>query len=105
MGLVHPSSDEGFGLTPLEAMAAGIPTIVSNAGALPEVTSGAALLAESHDSEGWQAAISRLYEDLSLKASLIARGLARAASFRWQRVASETVAVHMEVLGSQRNDS
>jgi glycosyltransferase involved in cell wall biosynthesis len=35
--LIQPSFFEGFGLPPLEAMAAGTPVLVARAGALPEV--------------------------------------------------------------------
>ena len=41
--LVHPSLSEGFGLTPLEAMACGTPVVSSNAGALPEVVGDAGM--------------------------------------------------------------
>src|SRR5205085_4631309 len=40
--LVHPSSYEGFGLPPLEAMALGCPAIVARAASLPEVCGDAA---------------------------------------------------------------
>jgi glycosyltransferase involved in cell wall biosynthesis len=97
-GLLHPSADEGFGLTPLEAMACGVPTAVSNAGALPEVCGDAAILVDPHDPDAWAEAISRLLEDDDLRATLIDRGCTRAAGFRWHRVASETIAVHRAAL-------
>ena len=96
--MLHPSADEGFGLTPLEAMACGVPTAVSNAGALPEVCGDAAILVDPHDPDAWAEAISRLLEDDDLRATLIARGCTRAEGFRWHRVASETIAVHRAAL-------
>ena len=39
---ILPSYYEGFGLTPLEALSAGAPVIVSNAASLPEIYGGAA---------------------------------------------------------------
>jgi glycosyltransferase involved in cell wall biosynthesis len=44
--LVLPSLEEGFGLTALEAMSAGVPVIASNRGALPEVVGTAGTLLE-----------------------------------------------------------
>jgi len=44
VAFVLPSFYEGFGLTALEAMACGIPTIVSNRGSLPEVVGDTGLL-------------------------------------------------------------
>ena len=48
---VHPALYEGFGLPPLEAMACGTPTIVSNVSSLPEVVNDAALLVNPEDHE------------------------------------------------------
>ena len=49
--LVHPAFYEGFGLTPLEAMACGTPVIVSNVSSLPEVVGDAALLVDPQNDE------------------------------------------------------
>lgn len=97
-GLVHPSRDEGFGLTPLEAMAAGIPVAASDAGAIPEVTGDAAVLIGPEDLDGWAGAMQRLAADELFRNDLIARGKERAALFTWERTAMQTIAVHREVL-------
>jgi glycosyltransferase involved in cell wall biosynthesis len=96
--LVHPSVEEGFGMTPLEAMAAGVPAVVSNAGALPEVVGDAALLADPRDPGAWRELIDQACLDEGLRADLIARGRERAARFTWARIACDTVAVHREIL-------
>jgi hypothetical protein len=41
---IYPSLSEGFGLPPLEAMAAGTPVITSAISAIPEIAAGDALL-------------------------------------------------------------
>ena len=64
--LVHPAYYEGFGLTPLEAMACGTPVVCSNAGSLPEVVGDAALMAPPEDVEAWTVAMHRMLEDQDL---------------------------------------
>jgi glycosyltransferase involved in cell wall biosynthesis len=98
IALLHPSFDEGFGLTPLEAMAAGIPAVVSGAGAVAEVVGGAALSVPAGDVEGWADALRRLRSDADLKEDLVRRGREHAAKFTWAHVAQQTVAVYRECL-------
>jgi alpha-1,3-rhamnosyl/mannosyltransferase len=100
VALVHPSSFEGFGLTPLEAMAAGTATAVSGHGALPEVVGDAALVVDQDNAEGWAVALARLADDEDLRADLRIRGRARAAGFSWANAAQATAAVYRRVLSS-----
>ena len=53
--VVQPSSDEGFGLQPLEAMASGAPVVVTEAGAVLDVVGDAAVVrsATAAASRGW----------------------------------------------------
>ncbi len=74
---------EGFGLTPLEAMAAGVPTLVSNCAPLPEVVGDGALIVGPDDISGIASALERMLEDRALCAGLVARGRERAAKFTW----------------------
>lgn len=95
---VHPSMSEGFGLTTLEAMAAGTPCLASNAGALPEVVGDAGLLIDPRDPGAWAAAMTRLLDDRDLRTSLSAAGRARAASFTWKQAAEGTVEAYRKSL-------
>lgn len=99
LALVHPSRDEGFGFTPLEAMAAGVPALASASGALPEVVGGAGVLLDPLDPQAWAAAIDRVATDQAWRQELVARGDRHQERFRWSRVAEETMAVHLEALG------
>lgn len=92
--LASPSFYEGFGFTPLEAMACGTPVVVSNVSSFPEVVGDAALLVDPNDADELAVAMWRLLSDSELRTSLIAKGLKRAASFSWDKAAQETLQVY-----------
>jgi glycosyltransferase involved in cell wall biosynthesis len=94
---VYPSLYEGFGLPVLEAMACGAPVITSNVSSLPEVAGEAGVLISPTDTEALAAAIRSLLDDSGRRAGLRAAGLARAASFSWERAARETLAVYERI--------
>jgi glycosyltransferase involved in cell wall biosynthesis len=88
--LAHPAWYEGFGLTPLEAMACGLPVVASSASSLPEVVGDAGLLVDPADVEGWTDALERVCGDADLFSTLRRRGVLRAAEFTWARAAQRT---------------
>jgi glycosyltransferase involved in cell wall biosynthesis len=85
--LAHPAWYEGFGLTPLEAMACGTPVVCSDAASLPEVVGEAAILVAPDDVQGWRAALERVTGDPALRSELRRKGILRAAEFAWDRSA------------------
>jgi len=95
---VHPAHYEGFGLPPLEAMACGTPTIVSNVSSLPEVVSDAALLVDPNDTEEIAVAMHRLLTDPELHDELREKGLKRAGCFNWELAARSTLDVYRRVV-------
>jgi glycosyltransferase involved in cell wall biosynthesis len=85
---------EGFGFPPLEAMASGVPVVSSNAAALAEVLGDAGLTFDPTDEAAMAAAIRRGWDDERLRADLVARGRAHAATFTWRRTAERTLAAY-----------
>lgn len=81
--LAYPSVYEGFGMPPLEAMAAGVPVVTTKAGAVPEVVGDAALVVEVSNSGAMAAAIARVISDSSLRSELISKGAERVGLFKW----------------------
>jgi glycosyltransferase involved in cell wall biosynthesis len=90
---------EGFGLTPLEAMACGAPVICSGSTSMPEVVGSAGILVNPDDTDEIGAAIYRTLAAPGLAADLRARGLAHSKQFNWRRVAAETSALYADVAG------
>ena len=81
---------EGFGFTPLEAMAHGTPVVSSTGGSLPEVLGDAARLVPAWDAQAWSAAMGPLLENPSDRAALRSRGLEHVRRFRWEDAARRT---------------
>lgn len=90
--LLHSALLEGFGLTPLESLAAGTPVVALRAGAVEEVVGDAGLLVERPGELG--AALVAYLEDEPLRARLRARARERAGRFSWDRAARDTLGVY-----------
>ncbi|MGH2740422.1 MAG: glycosyltransferase family 4 protein [Actinomycetota bacterium] len=95
---VYPSLYEGFGLPVLEAMARGVPTIVSSTSSLPEVAGDAALMVEPRSVREIADAIEHVLTDADRSAVLSASARARAEQFSWERTARLTLRVYERVL-------
>jgi glycosyltransferase involved in cell wall biosynthesis len=96
--LAHPALYEGFGLTPLEAMACGTPVIVSNTSSLPEVVGDAGLLVEPRNVDAWAAALWRVFADDALRDELSQKALARSHYFSWERTARQTLRIYEQIV-------
>jgi glycosyltransferase involved in cell wall biosynthesis len=95
----YPSVYEGFGLPPLEAMACGTPTVVSDASCLPEVVGEAALVVPVGQTAALTEALVALVAGGELRHRLAAAGPARAARFTWEACAASAEAAYGRVLG------
>ena len=95
--LVAPSIYEGFGLTPLEAMACGTPVVVADVSSLSEVVGDAGLKVDPYRPDEMAVAMWRLLTDSELHASLSAKGITRASWCSWDRAAQETLALYHQL--------
>ncbi len=95
--LAAPSFYEGFGLSALEAMACGTPTVVANRSSLPEVVGEAGLLVDPDDPQSIAEGLHRVLTDPVLAGQLRQAGLARARSFTWEATARVVLETYQAV--------
>ena len=94
---VFASLYEGFGLPPLEAMASGVPALVSDRGSLPEIAGDAAVIFNPEEPADTSAKIDALLADSGTRAELIRRGVHRAGVFTWESCARTTLDVYRAI--------
>jgi glycosyltransferase involved in cell wall biosynthesis len=92
------SREEGFGFTPLEALAAGVPPVVSDLPVFTETLGDAALRVPAGDAEALSGALLRLENEPELRERLVTEGRVRIAELTWERTALDTRAVFQEAL-------
>jgi UDP-glucose:(heptosyl)LPS alpha-1,3-glucosyltransferase len=96
-----PSLEDAFALPIAEAMACGLPVIVSaRAGASEIITNGVdgLILEDPTDSSALAAMIRRLYEDRDLRAVMGERAAETAQQYTWERNGRELTAIFEEIL-------
>lgn len=92
--VAYPSVYEGFGLVPLEAMAAGVPVVTTRTGAIPEVVGDAAMLVEVGDVDGLADALARTLTDAELRSRLVAAGHERRVTYSWEATVAGLVELY-----------
>ena len=99
-----PIWDEGFGLPPVEAMAAGTPVVGTRSGALPEtvVDGETGFLVEKNDPQALAQQILRLLTDDDLREKMGRASRHRALStFTWELAASRVEGLYRRLLSDQ----
>ncbi len=91
---IFPSFFEGFGLSLLEAMHAGIPCACSNNSSLGELGSGAAELFSPDNPEEIAHAMEKILSDPEYQQTLSGKGMEKAASFSWEKTAKNLVDIY-----------
>lgn len=93
--LVQPSLSEGFGLTGLEAMAAGTPVIASDIPIFHEIYQDAALYCQPHDPQSFVRAIKQL---ATQRRALIAKGRHQSQKYSWEKMTQQTLTAYQRLL-------
>lgn len=96
---VFPSKVEGFGNSPLEAMAMGCPVVASDCTAIPEVVGDAGILVAPENAEGFADGVLKIHDDAKLRGEFIARGFEQIKSFSWENSAKRMLELFNMVAG------
>jgi glycosyltransferase involved in cell wall biosynthesis len=95
---IYPSLYEGFGLPPLEAMAAGCPVICSNNSSIPEVVNHAGEYFDPMNYESIAIAIENVARSSELRLKLIQAGFDNVSKFSWTNCAHETMSIYNKLV-------
>lgn len=98
---VQPSLMEGFGLTAIEAMAAGSPFLGADAGAMPEVVKSADYLFDPHDPKDLADRVTRILNDREYRQAAIDHGYERLKDFTWEKSARLAIDALEKALGDR----
>lgn len=95
---IAPSIFEGFGLTPLEAMAAGVPVIVSNAAAHPEICGDAALYFNPYNIDEIAETLEQTISNEHIREMLKQKAVSQISKFKWSDCCSKTFQLYKHCL-------
>lgn len=99
---VYPSRYEGFGIPPLEAMAAGTPVVAAKAASLPEALGDHARWIDPDDTDGMASAISDHFDGSSDPAAIEA-ARSWSVDFSWGASAASTIGVFTEAIAEVKS--
>lgn len=96
-----PSLQDAYAMPPAEAMACGLPVIVSSAAGVSEIVTDGTdglVLTEPRDSAALASMIRRLYEDKEFRTPLGERAAVTTRKFTWEKNGRELAAIFQQVL-------
>jgi len=99
---VYPTTFEGFGMTLLEGLAAGLPVACSSIEPVGSLAGEAALLFDPHDTREIQNALLRITGDEELRTRLRQAGPVRAREFSWEETARATLEALSDTVAGKR---
>ena len=91
---IHPNPREPFGITPLEAMASGLPVVAPNAGGVLSYANAENAWLVEPAAEKFADAIRKLFNDDEVRTAKINAALATAQKFTWQESTDELFAMY-----------
>ena len=100
--MASPAIYEPFGLTVLEAAAAGCALVLSDIGSFHELWDGAALFVDAREQTEWQAALTRLTRNETERKDLQRRASQRARCFSLEATADAYIKLYLELAGEGR---
>jgi glycosyltransferase involved in cell wall biosynthesis len=86
---VFPSTYEGFGLPPAQALAVGLPVVAGDTPAVSEVLGDCGMVVPPMDIDAWVQTVTKVLETPALAQKMAARGRARAEDFNWEAIARQ----------------
>jgi glycosyltransferase involved in cell wall biosynthesis len=95
---LFPSLYEGFGLPVLEAMACGVPAIISNSSSLPEVGGAAVMQLDPEIPEAWSEGMERVLSNPLLAENIVEAGFTQFKRFSWEKAARKLQLVYESLL-------
>jgi len=94
---IYPSLYEGFGIPPLEAMAAGCPVLSSNTSSLPEVVGNAGVYFDPTEQDDIQSSLEKVIGNETCKRDLVEKGFEQHKKFSWEKCTRETMNIYKGV--------
>jgi len=85
----------------LEAMACGVPAIISNSSSLPEVGGEAAMMLSPDSPAAWSEGIRTVLADPQRASDMIDKGFIQAGRFTWHKAAQDLLAIYASLLDKE----